>query len=68
MGYGGNFSDQFRRPADFVDKILKRASPRDIPVEQATKFVTIINLKTARTLGIEVPFDFAAALADEVIE
>jgi putative tryptophan/tyrosine transport system substrate-binding protein len=67
MGYGVNFSDQFRRAAVFVDKILKGANPGDIPVEQATKFVTIINLKTARMLGVEMPLHLRQ-LADEVIE
>jgi putative ABC transport system substrate-binding protein len=60
MGYGVNFSEQFRRAAVFVDKILKGANPGDIPVEQATKFVTIINLKAARAFGVEMP---AALLA-----
>ena len=64
MGYGVNFLDQFRRAAIFVDKILKGANAGDIPVEQATKFVTIINLKSARAFGVDMP----AASADEVIE
>jgi putative ABC transport system substrate-binding protein len=62
-----NFSEQFRRAAAFVDKILKGAIPGDIPVEQATKFVTIINLKTAKALGLEVP-PMLLARADEAIE
>jgi putative tryptophan/tyrosine transport system substrate-binding protein len=62
-----NFSEQFRRAAAFVDKILKGAIPSDIPVEQATKFVTIINLKTAKALGLEVP-PMLLARADEAIE
>jgi putative ABC transport system substrate-binding protein len=67
MGYGVNFSDQFRRAAVFVDKILKGENSGDIPVEQATKFVTIINLKVARAFGVEVPMVLLAR-ADEVIE
>jgi putative tryptophan/tyrosine transport system substrate-binding protein len=67
MGYGVNFSDQFRRAAVFVDKILKGANPGDIPVEQATKFVTTVNLKVASVLGVEVP-TMLLARADELIE
>jgi putative tryptophan/tyrosine transport system substrate-binding protein len=67
MGYGVNFPDQFRRAAVFVDKILKGANPGDIPVEQATKFVTVINLKAAKALGLEVSPSLLAR-ADEVIE
>jgi putative tryptophan/tyrosine transport system substrate-binding protein len=67
MAYGVNFSEQFRRAAVFVDKILKGAKPQDIPVEQATKFETIINLKTAKALGLDVPTSILLR-ADEVIE
>jgi ABC-type uncharacterized transport system substrate-binding protein len=67
MAYGVNFSDMFRRAATFVDKILKGEKPGNIPVEQATKFVTIVNLKTAKALGLEVPPTLLAR-ADEVIE
>jgi putative ABC transport system substrate-binding protein len=67
MAYGVNFSDQYRRAAVFVDKILKGAKPGDIPVEQSTKFETIINRKTAKTFGIEVPTSILLR-ADEVIE
>ena len=67
MAYGVDFSVMFRRAAAFVDKILKGARPGDIPVEQATKFRSVINLRTAKTLGLEVP-PTLLALADEVIE
>jgi putative tryptophan/tyrosine transport system substrate-binding protein len=55
VAYGVNQTDQFRRAAVFVDKILKGAKPGDIPIEQATRFVTIVNVKTAKIMGIEVP-------------
>ncbi len=66
-GYGVNFAAMFRRAAAFVDKILKGTKPSDIPVEQATKFASVINLKTARALGLDMP-PTLVALADEVIE
>jgi putative ABC transport system substrate-binding protein len=65
MSYGPNFPDLFRHAAEFVDKILRGAKPNDIPVEQPTKFV--INLTTAKALGLEVPPTLLAR-ADEVIE
>ncbi len=65
--YGIDFVDLWRRAATFVDKILKGAKPADIPVEQATKFVTVINSKAAKSIGIEVPIALLAR-ADEVIE
>jgi putative tryptophan/tyrosine transport system substrate-binding protein len=67
MSYGPNFPDLFRRTADFVDKILRGAKPADIPVEQPTKFDFVINLTTAKALGLDVPPTLLAR-ADEVIE
>jgi putative tryptophan/tyrosine transport system substrate-binding protein len=67
ISYGPNFPDLFRRAADFVDKILRGAKPGDIPVEQPTKFDLVVNLTTAKALGLEVPPTLLAR-ADEVIE
>jgi putative ABC transport system substrate-binding protein len=67
ISYGPNWSDQWRRAADYVDKILRGAKPADLPVEQPTKFDLIINLTTAKVLGLTVP-DKLLALANEVIE
>ncbi|HKQ87217.1 MAG TPA: ABC transporter substrate binding protein, partial [Candidatus Acidoferrales bacterium] len=67
MSYGPNQSDIFRRAADYVNMILRGAKPADIPVEQPTKFDFVINLTTAKALGLDIP-DKLIALADEVIE
>lgn len=67
MSYGPNFTAVFTRVAETVDKILRGVNPGDIPVEQPTKFDFVINVKTAKTLGIEIPSSIQL-LADEVIE
>jgi putative ABC transport system substrate-binding protein len=67
MSYGANFSELFRRAAAYVDRILQGANPADLPVEQATKFVLVINLKTAKALGLTIP-QSVLIQADRVIE
>ena len=66
MSYGSNFADLFRRAADYVDKILRGTKPGEIPVEQPTKFNLVINLTTAKALGLTIPESFLLR-ADEVI-
>ena len=67
LSYGPNFLELWRRSADFVDKILRGAKPGDIPVEQPSKFDLVINLTTAKALGLTIPESFLLR-ADEVIE
>jgi putative tryptophan/tyrosine transport system substrate-binding protein len=67
MSYGPNYLDLVRRSADLVDKILRGTSPKEIPVEQPTKFDLVINLKTAKASGLTIP-DKLLALADEIVE
>jgi putative tryptophan/tyrosine transport system substrate-binding protein len=65
MSYGANFPNQFRRAADYVDKILRGAKPADLPIEQPTKFDTVINMTTAKALGLRIP-DTLLATAETI--
>jgi len=67
ISYGPNFVDQFRRAAEYVNRILRGEKPADLPVQAPTKYETVINLETAKMLGLEVPATVLAR-ADEVIE
>jgi len=67
MAYGPNVPDNFRRAADYIDRILKGANPAELPIQEPVKFEFVVNLKTAKALGLTIPPTILAR-ADEVIE
>ena len=67
IGYGVDFTDMFRNAATFVDKIMKGAKPGDLPIQRATKFEIIVNLKIAKALALTIPYNLLVR-ANEVIE
>ena len=67
VAYGVNFSSMFRRAAEYIDKILKGANPGDLPIEQPTTFELVINLKTAKALGLAIPPSLLLR-ADQVVQ
>ncbi len=67
MFYGTDYEDLYRKAAHYVDRILKRTNPADLPVQQATKFEFIINLKAAKQIGITLPYELLAR-ANQVIK
>jgi putative tryptophan/tyrosine transport system substrate-binding protein len=67
MSYGADPTDQFRRGGDYVDRILRGAKPRELPVQFSTKFELVINMKTAKAIGLTIPESFLLR-ADELIE